>query len=987
MLVPSYKKINKQTEFYERESFVNIFKEELNRVNSEDINILMYYGIGGIGKTTLLKHLYENHTNNNIKVFINIEDYSNPITFYSKLILELFKQNIKLFNFKIAFAIYWNKLNPNLAMKENEAFKGEWEAIIPIVDEIGFGVGSIFKALYDCKDNFKNKFLNNYKQELEELESMNYKEIEMLLPKFLNYDLTNNMKDRNETIIFFFDTHEFLFETNKKENNKLKCDTFLRDMILSTYEIKNLFVISGREKLIWEKENEEWSKYINHIELNAISKESAFNYLKDNGVKEDNIIKHIIDYTDCVPFYLNLELNTYLRLDNPTIQDFNSSKTKKDIFNRFMLYADNNELQLLKVLSFTKKFNLELFSEIIKEFNIPISILMFDDFISNSYVTSLDDDNFSLHNLMKLSIQDSVNHILKEKINTFLFNFYENDVLEQINYAMNLYSIIEIYDYVNKKIETTSLKNDTFKLAKIYQIIINNYRKEIIDFISNKIENDEIKYFTYFYVDLGLLYIKTKNKIEFNILNQETFENLSLNREISSLKNYVFLQNILSNGNANFEKTLNFIDKIELDYLPYNYKIDFKIDLANFYRKNKKLNKSENIFNELEKEFENFSNENKFQFYMKKGFLYKNFQNFSKSIESFNEAKKYITTKENEAKLYRGLGELYFLNKELELSINNFKNSIEIYDKLYGILNEESLICFNLLSNNKLSIDNKYFKVLNLINKDSNIDVMINNLNILLQNEKDLNVIVNIFNSITKKLFKLNMNLDLTILEQTLYSKLNKDSFNDVYMMLYMYYKSFDFNKSIKYIKELYESTKNINLLKIISYQISSEIFFTNFEESFNNIKNNNIKFDILLNLNEFNKAFDLFLELNDLKYFYILYKLPINILLKNIELLENNFNNKNLDIIYTNILDYYYLQDFDTNLGIEKYLIKQIDIRVKYNLDNLGKGYSFLGKFYQDTKQYDLVKENYIKAYDLLDPEKDKKIIEKISYYINKVE
>ena len=35
---------------------------------------------------------------------------------------------------------------------------------------------------------------------------------------------------------------------------------------------------------------------------------TAIKYLKDNGVKENDIIEHIINYTDCVPFYLNLEL-------------------------------------------------------------------------------------------------------------------------------------------------------------------------------------------------------------------------------------------------------------------------------------------------------------------------------------------------------------------------------------------------------------------------------------------------------------------------------------------------------------------------------------------------------------------------------------------------------------------------------------------------------------------------------------------------------
>ena len=57
---------------------------------------------------------------------------------------------------------------------------------------------------------------------------------------------------------------------------------------------------------------------------------------------------------------------------------------------------------------------------------------MFEDLVSNSYITQIDDEYFSLHNLMKTSIKDSVQDILKRlyrKINGILHDRHKNGCL------------------------------------------------------------------------------------------------------------------------------------------------------------------------------------------------------------------------------------------------------------------------------------------------------------------------------------------------------------------------------------------------------------------------------------------------------------------------------------------------------------------------------------------------------------------------------
>ena len=72
---------------------------------------------------------------------------------------------------------------------------------------------------------------------------------------------------------------------------------------------------------------------------------------------------------------------------------------------------------------------------------------------------------------MKTSIKDSVQDILKRKINTFLFNYYENNVLEQMNYIFEIKSLPEVYQFIKEKAKV--LSNDILLVERLYEIVFN----------------------------------------------------------------------------------------------------------------------------------------------------------------------------------------------------------------------------------------------------------------------------------------------------------------------------------------------------------------------------------------------------------------------------------------------------------------------------------------------------------------------------------
>lgn len=734
MLLPSYKKTNTNVEFFGRESLLENFIINLNKVEKNSIDLIMYYGIGGIGKSTLINKLYSQYTNNNYKVKINLEESYNIEKFYSNLIKELNKQNIDVFNLKIAFSIYWNKLNPNTSMKENKMFDSpEWDGIISIVDTVGFGLGSIFKSISNSAHNIKS-FSNKYKSELEELESMSPNEIEDQLPKFFEYDLANKLNEKNECLIFFIDTYEYLYENNKKEINKLSSDKFIRDIVLSTYSFKTLFVLAGREKLIWNKESEEWDNYINHINISSFTTEEAKQFLLNNNVKED--IANIISvYTEGVPFYLNLELNTYNKLEDPKPSDFKNNNTKVDIFNRFILYTNDIDLQLLKILSLTNYFDIDLFEKIIKEFNIPISILMFEDFVKSSYIKE-DNNRYYIHNLMKKSISETLNKNIRKRINEFLFNYYNKDIYIQVDYAFDLYSQKDFKLYINNTYENN--KNTFYILEKFLLKIKSNYLNSL-----------ETIYQDFIILKLCLLYLEYDN------------ENMFFN-EYQEIKNIVLRQFIIFIHSP--EKNKNLIPKLSLNKNDF-FNIDinaytiYLIETLNIYRKQKDYDIiNNNIIPEINNIISNnlLNTSTLYKYSNKLSIYYKDIKKYDLALLELEKNSKLNLNGIEQGTLFRNYALIYDTNGLNDLNIykDYMLKALDLYDKYLKVFNERSKVIYILFIKNNIHINNIYFLFYkeyinnNNINED-NLNDVIN----FIQNDQDIVFKKNLFNIIINNLY------------------------------------------------------------------------------------------------------------------------------------------------------------------------------------------------------------------------------------------
>ena len=129
-ITPKYNFGNKETiakrsrKFTDRENFINIFKTTLAQNNPEIHNVIVYYGVGGIGKTSLRKELIKIISSESSGIKYATLDFDLPVyrtadnaLYYLRKSLKE-KYKIQFPSFEIAYAVFWQKTHPQTPLKK-----------------------------------------------------------------------------------------------------------------------------------------------------------------------------------------------------------------------------------------------------------------------------------------------------------------------------------------------------------------------------------------------------------------------------------------------------------------------------------------------------------------------------------------------------------------------------------------------------------------------------------------------------------------------------------------------------------------------------------------------------------------------------------------------------------------------------------------------------------------------------------------------------
>lgn len=581
-----------QKEFTDREQPQETFLRNLNELserllsnieNPHDVkpHVLVYYGVGGIGKTTLKNKLKQTvfEISNSISIEIDFKNVRSRecgaglLDMANSVKLSSNTKKIYFPHFELAYAIYFKKKYPDVSFsKENESLFSKHEFGIELLSFFDpIGVIGITKSVVDqIYKHSKNIVLNqDMKEYLKKFEMMSLSEMEEWLPAYFGNDLNKYLEKNNEVkIIVFVDTFESLYEFGTHELKRIEKDNWLKELILSVPNV--LFSIFGRNKISWK---DEWGNYLDQHLLSELTIDYTIDFLIKCGVEEDDIREKIANVSGGHPYYLDLSVDTYFSIKNsgstPTIDFFGN--VKNDILDRFVRNLHDVEIELLKLMCIPNYFNCEIFTLLIEAFRIPYSPTQFSSFNQYSFITENESiKKYYIHQLMREGMDEyNTDPILKSKANKVLLDFYEekyqsdkrNYLFECIYHKLKLSNSVEFFNWIiSSKIDFIihlQILGETVLLSNIFGQIISKY----------SIKDFDIKLFN-IYEDMVHLSGSYKEAVEMsecylNNFNENTIFN---NNELIRLKFRIIHHKMFyQNSDELISELLLIRDKISLD--------------------------------------------------------------------------------------------------------------------------------------------------------------------------------------------------------------------------------------------------------------------------------------------------------------------------------------------------------------------------------------------------------------------------------------
>ena len=393
----------------------------------KDYSVLVYYGVGGIGKTSLRKELpklleeyNESYQNTGViwaSVDFSIESHRQSDKFLGILKNQLQEKNgVKFHLFDIANAAYWRKVNPQIPLSKDGY--SEDSIVTDLFDTFGgfvsINYSSIKRVVERAPGRFRDWSLKR-KEEIARLPEMEAPDIEKTLPVFFAQDLADHLQRTSKSAVFFIDSYEALWEKERGQGSFNSRDEWIRQLIANLPE-SSLWVICGREGLRWEEADKDWNNYLEQHHLGILPDKDAFNFLNLCGIQEEDIQKVILEGSEGVPYYLELAVDTYneiAKTGSPKPEDF--SRTRSEIFDRFMKYLSVPEQETLKVLSTPRFWNKDIFRALIDHFDTCYPLTAYSELRRFSFVQETE-GKLQLHPLMRKSLQEHQDQELKKRV-------------------------------------------------------------------------------------------------------------------------------------------------------------------------------------------------------------------------------------------------------------------------------------------------------------------------------------------------------------------------------------------------------------------------------------------------------------------------------------------------------------------------------------------------------------------------------------------
>jgi tetratricopeptide (TPR) repeat protein len=451
-------------------------------------HVLFYHGIAGIGKSKLQNELQKILNEEYPEILwaaidLNTKTYREVGTFLITLRNEIQdKCNAKFYLFNIAHAIYWKKLHPEIPLIEMNypliKEEGFFSTIINILDQFG-PARLTWDIINNAPDNIQ-RFFKKQVIDINKLAAMKAHELEELLPVFFAADFTDYLGTTNSRAYIFVDTYEVLWDSLKDKDRWIR-----RNLIQNMLGVS--WVICGREELLWHRYDKDCEISLESHSVDELPENFCQEFLEDCGIGSKEIRDIIVKASEGVPYYLNLSVDIFEKIykeREPLTKDF--GKTQPEIFERFVRYLEDYEIRSLEVLSAPNFWDRDLFKILMNEFDPGLPRGAFSELIKFSFIKTDANGKYSIHQLMRKSLQEYQDSTDRKNTHQFLLAYY-SDKIEDLDIKTitqeNETALTEAFYHAKEALEAEELckwffyASAPFNRAAFWQLITPMYEE------------------------------------------------------------------------------------------------------------------------------------------------------------------------------------------------------------------------------------------------------------------------------------------------------------------------------------------------------------------------------------------------------------------------------------------------------------------------------------------------------------------------------
>ena len=441
-LKPGSHTANKQ--FTDRIAFIAAFDGALQRLDPKDetaYHVLVYYGVGGIGKTALRRHLGQ-RLDTVTDVCWAVVDFEAPANREPGSALFLMRNELKRkyrFRFPLfdlAYALYWEQTHPQTPLAQADIpglEEGDLllDLLLAVEDVPGLGLlTKIPKAVAKIGGKAMD-WWRGRENELRLFAGLEPQQMLEHLSMFWALDLQRALATTGEQVVLFLDTYEALWQGKRVDHLRFSVDQWVRDWVLQLPQV--LWVIGGRERIAWAELDPDWDEALDQHLIGALANEDARRFLQAAGVDEPELQDVILEGAQGVPFYLDLAVDTHMQLrargQRPSAADF--ARTPREVLDRFLRYLDRSERETLNVLSAARIWDRTMFERLISVFQTGYPPTALRELCRFSFVEDVQgeardtDPAWTMHALMREGLQAYGDPALIARVHHFLYEHYD----------------------------------------------------------------------------------------------------------------------------------------------------------------------------------------------------------------------------------------------------------------------------------------------------------------------------------------------------------------------------------------------------------------------------------------------------------------------------------------------------------------------------------------------------------------------------------